>query len=127
MKLKGSIKVVETIEQLIIRHVNCMRYKASLMDDIKTGVSCRQYVVDTEPTLAIVKLFFDYREDKGEVVIKDDKIWKIANVLPEIAKPMCELKPYFRHRWLSQDELLRMWEAKHSDEGEVVKDATKNS
>ncbi len=109
MKLKGSVNVVEGVERIIVEKAHCLRYKPNVLDSIKTGQCQRQYVVDTKPTLAVIKLVFDYRSGKGEIHIKDDKIWKFANALPEVSGLMGELKPYYRNKWIPPDELAKMW------------------
>ena len=117
MKLKGNIKVIEEIEDSIKSNQSCHRYEANILDDIKSGLCIRQYVVNTRPSLAMVKLILDYRVSTGEVHIKDDKIWKLADTMPDLIKPLCKLKPYYRHRWIPQDELARIWQEKQQDGG----------
>ncbi len=124
MKLRGKIKVVEAIEHIIKVKAHCLRYKPNVMDDIKSGVCQRQYVVDTEPTLAVIKLWYDYRVDVGEVHIKDDKIWKFANALPEVSELMSKLEPYYRHKWIPPEELAKIWAEKNSGKKQEVKSAS---
>lgn len=119
MQLTGSIKVVEEVERLIVSCAHCHRYKPNILDDVKSGLSTRRYVVDTNPSLAVVKMTFDYRGDVGEIFIKDDKIWKLAKAVPDIIKPMCELSPFYRHKWISKDELAKIWSEKQMEKVSV--------
>lgn len=126
MRLKGKLKVVEEIEQRIINNANCLRYKPNVLDDVKSGLCTRQYMIDTKPSLATVKLILDYRDNSGEVHIKDDKIWKLAHALPNLIELMCRLEPYYRHRWISQDELAKLWAERNNKEANGKKKEVKS-
>lgn len=96
------MKNIEQIEKLIkegTRHKlnkdGAQGIHSMLGDNTHSRVYSKQYLIFTNGFTIAVKLGFDYRDDTGDIHLRDDKAWKLAAVIPDMANSMSRLYPIY--------------------------------
>lgn len=114
MKLEGDVKYLEELDGILSHNSNCWvkrdgtdGYHSMLMTNERSRVFARVYLAKVNKTVIAVGIGFDYRDGLGDVRIRDDKVWKLVVMIPEIAKPMSKLYPYYTGRPHRRSELMR--------------------
>lgn len=119
MKLEGQVKVVEEVRDKIVNSKLPFFLKKDalagkhfmLNNGEKSREYCQVYIVRVNGTSIAVKLEFDRRYGKGEVHIRDDKIFKLLTGVKGLEHSLSRLRPFYtrRHRGeflKSMDQLL---------------------
>ncbi len=95
MKFRGKVEVIEELNKLLTEGGARIH-----RDGAGSSSKCfhRVFEIQLDGTLANVSLGFDYRINEGQVLVRDDKAWRIAALNHRFAILMSKLKPYYTPR-----------------------------